>query len=873
MRSPSPVAKANADVIAWMQRFEARLRLTRSGLGAVDGRPRVDRLHQMQRAGATQLSTLIAAFWAQPPASRIATQPAYLSALLTLKLFADDVYIEAAEEARQPKATGAAPSPASVQPIETAYQNTIEAWIVGSPLIDPNTFKGNEQFLPKIQNMIDFSQFRNISTPTRLTAIGKTPPLERARAVIQQEIREIIAAKDKSSISNEANHLLGVVFLLAQLELKLRWENDQTRQSDVDSWYQAALRPVQVIAADVLGAFDAAQRDAIVGDSAAEAERLLTARDLAVLDMATHHSLRRQETRTLLTFFDKQNKTGRFAYQDTAFGVNRVKETLFAYVARSNPDDQANREALSVASVHARESELSGKNVRVFGAIDRSRTKLIDELTRSTLVVTNAQGMTGLTGAGADRRVIVEGRLTGSGSSLALAAITVVPHSEGYRALVGFPLEFAQTDERGNLDQLPAWRRLTAALQRAAVREHRDRELGVFSVAETLAGQREFVTGLLHHEEIRKTFASSLKTNLDLDLQDVRVRTSVWSVLFKEFARAGNHNAIRLLIAYVQRYLALFTRHTYFNLRDSGTSYLSSNWPTDLTNRKLQDCGVYAVQTAYDLFRAVQGTRSLSLEFRFVTFLNHLCLVVYFDNAAFLVNNATIHLPVDVVPSGTPTADQRIAAAFAWAEVAFTTVYDVDHIIFLAVVPRLSLDTNRSDAEFKHRIWKMYQDSQGWGTTNDETIAADYFRAISLFDASSKLLAERLKRLASGHQAAAADWNDATTRGLELYALAEKLSDAQNFIFFNDAFTRKKPIPAIGFAIRPPADSGRLRLATPHAGRPATLPMYQLGELLSQRKRRGQTLTADQEALAQKPRGKEHVTELTAKLRTAAARP
>jgi hypothetical protein len=852
-----------------MRRFEAHLRSTRSGLGAVDGRPRVDRLLQVQRSGGALLSKLVSVFWAQPPASRTATLPAYLSALLTVKLFADDVYIEAAEEARQPRAKGA-PSPASVRPIETAYQDTIEAWIVGSPLIDPNTFKGNEQFLPKIQNAIDFPQIRTISAAAAAVG-GKTPPLDRARTVIQQEIKQISAAKDKSSISSEASHLLGVVFLLAQLELKLRWENDQTRQSDVDSWYQAALRPVQVIASDVLGTFDAALRGAIVAGSAAVAERLLTARDLAVLDMATHHSLRRQETRTLLTFFEKENKTGRFAYQDTAIGVNRVKETLFAYVARPNPDDQPNREALSVAAVHARESELSGKDVKVFGAIDRARSKLTDELTKSTLVVTDVQGM--LTGAGADRRVIAEGRLTGSGSSLALAATSVIPHSEGYRALVGFPLEFGQTDERGNLDQLPSWRRLTDALQRAAVREHRDREEGVFSVAETLAGQREFVTGLLQHEEIRKAFASSLKKKLDLDLQDVKVRTSVWAVLFREFARAGNRDAIRLLIAYVQRYLALFTKHTYFNLRDSGTSYLSSDWPTDLTNRKLHDCGVYAVQTAYDLFRAVQGTPSLTLEFRFVTFLNHLCLVVYFDNAAFLVNNATIHLPKDVVPSGTPTADQRIAAAFAWAEVAFTTVYDVDYIVFLAVVPRLSLDTNRSDADFKHRIWQMYLDSQGWGIKNDEAIAADYFRGISLFDASSKLLAERLKRLAGGRRAPAGDWNDATTQALELYDLAEKMSDAQNFVFFNDAFTKKKPIPAIGFSIRPPVGPASLRPAAPPAGSPPTLPMYQLGELLSQRKRRGQALTADQDRLAQKPRGKQHVTELTARLRKATAKP
>jgi len=864
MSNASQVRDKDHELIRWMSRVEQQIASLRSGLGGVDGGLRVDRLMRMQKACQAFLGKLISVFWAQDQNSRASLLAAYLSALIAFKLFCDDVYIEAVEEARQPKNRGDAPSPNSIKPIEDLYRQTIEDWIVGSPLINPATFKDNHGFLPKISNMINLPYLRKMAIDP-FTITMKSNPRQAAKDAVKSDLQRIRGSSTQDArVSTSTDHLLGVVFLLAQLEIKLRWENDQTRQSDVDGWYEAALRPVKVIADEVLGIFDDALRAAVLAGKNEEADRLLSARHLTVNDMATRYSLRRQETRVLLSFFEKQNKTGRFAYQDIVEGVNRVKETLFAYVGRPNPDNQANRAALSVADVRAKEVALAGMNVKVFGLINSSGTKLTDEMTKSPIAIGAERDVRARGTIGIARRVIVEGSLTGLGKTLEIEATSIVPHSEGYRALVGFPLRFAQTDRKGNLEQLPLWRRSTDASQRAAVREIREEEEGVFSVAETLAGQRELVTDLLRHEEVRKAFATSLKKGKNLNLQNTEVRVKVWSVLFKELAKNGNRSAVRVLIAYLQRYLALFTRHSYFNLRDSGTPYVDSKWPTDLTNRKLHDCGVYAVQAAYDLFRAVAGTPNLTLEFRFLTFLNHMCLIVFFDNAAFLVNNAKVYPPGDIKPQGTPTDDEKVAAAFQWGGLAFTTVYDVSHMLFLAVLPQLSVKTNRSDADFKKAIWKTFLDSQGWGISNNAAIAGDYFKGIALFDANSIALAGRLKGLKSGNQASADDWNAATTLALDLYKLGEAMSEFKNFVFFNTDFVKNKPIPAIGFAVdREVVSSGGSR----------TLPMYDLAELLSQRKKSGQRLTADQNTLARKLTGFDHVSELTERFRKAAAKP
>ena len=98
-------ATPGSDLIRWMQQFEAHIasQQVRGRLGSITGSPRVKTLRQLQNSAQRLLRALSTSFWAQDAGTRQVVQSAYLSALVTVKLFADDVYIETIEEARQPK--------------------------------------------------------------------------------------------------------------------------------------------------------------------------------------------------------------------------------------------------------------------------------------------------------------------------------------------------------------------------------------------------------------------------------------------------------------------------------------------------------------------------------------------------------------------------------------------------------------------------------------------------------------------------------------------------------------------------------------------------------------------------------------------------
>jgi hypothetical protein len=158
------------------------------------------------------------------------------------------------------------------------------------------------------------------------------------------------------------------------------------------------------------------------------------------------------------------------------------------------------------------------------------------------------------------------------------------------------------------------------------------------------------------------------------------------------------------------------------------------------------------------------------------------------------------------------------------------------------------------------------------GIANDPTIAGQYFEAIALFNKASTVLAAQVNTLRS-QAAAAMAWDDATTRALALYTLAEKMVEAKNFVFFNPALTKRPLAVKVGSGVRGPRDPKQLKSKTkPPPDEKRKLPMYELGELLVQRGRTTK-LTPDQDTLAKKLRGTDHTDDLTARFNQAAAKP
>jgi hypothetical protein len=314
-------------------------------------------------------------------------------------------------------------------------------------------------------------------------------------------------------------------------------------------------------------------------------------------------------------------------------------------------------------------------------------------------------------------------------------------------------------------------------------------------------------------------------------------------------------------------------------VRDSGTPYLRSKWPTDLTGRHFYDCGVYAVETAYDLFCAIHNVWGLTLEFKFLTFLNHLCMIAHFGDHSFLVNNALITPPAkneDIISSKKRVktitltkVQEKIVTAFSLGKRAFATVYNVTYAMFIAVLPPLSVDTNRSEVTFKADIWKLYLNSQGWGISNQEDVARHYFDNIQLFNKDSIRLAfmiMKLRKLPGNQKETVELWKEATKIALDLHDLGESMTQRSNFVFFNKALTNAKPAARVGFNVR----EDEISKAT---NTTETLPMYELNEMLKKRKRNGQTLTLEQEKLIQRKIGDDHVSELSDRLESPKVRP
>jgi hypothetical protein len=835
-----------AAVRAWMSDAERWLQAAaqRAVSTSAPGPGALALLTNAQHGVRRMLGLLIAMYWRQGGATRAALIDSYLDALHTAKLVADDVFIEARHAARQVRDTTAEAT------VTATYVEFIEAWIKGSPLLNPKTQLGNEWFIPTVRNHLAYPWLRDY----RFDDLATDLPVFRNRVegTVRGEVARLVTPGDASSqLSAETTHLLGLLFLRAQLDLHRRWLFDMTNRPWVDSWYRGALTTVDSLRRDVLDAVAVHARQALVdGDPSAE-PRLGVAHGRYIEVLATRYSMH-TETGMLFTFFVRQHARGKFASEDAAVGVNSVTEMISAYAGRPDPDNQDARSARSVEDLLANGVDFIGTRVRAFGLLDTVRMQVASELRptqRIGVIAAPSQLLGFLNKPKADRRVLVDGVLTQRAKKFELVNATLLPHSNAYVAGVGFPLRTGQPFGEP-LRLLPSWRRIGPGIQAELAAEQDTK-----SVADIVCGQQQLVTDLLHHEKVREAFHLALRRSArhTLDLQHTPTRTRLWKVLFAEFMNASPERALDELFMLMRRYLTFYTRHTYFNLRDSGPNYVTSKWPTDLTGSAFHDCGVYAVRTAYDIYHAVNPA-GVRVEYRFVTFLNHVCLVGMTDDRAFLVNNDKIEGPRPIRRSGgSATEGDKVEACFRWAEQAYADVYDVDFTIFPAVVPTLAVATNQAEPAFRTAVMSTYLNSIGWSVASP--VAARYFGWIEEFDERSRQLYRLLAdRSLTGEANHSQKMTDATDLARRLYGLACAVADKNNFVI-EPQFAAAKGIPAVGFANR----------AKPTVPGVNSLPMYDLVDLL--RTRGG--LTKTQAALIRNPVRLDHARVLTTAFRDA----
>jgi hypothetical protein len=218
------------------------------------------------------------------------------------------------------------------------------------------------------------------------------------------------------------------------------------------------------------------------------------------------------------------------------------------------------------------------------------------------------------------------------------------------------------------------------------------------NLQQALMAQADFQAELGRVAEVRDAFGDR-----PIDLTDQATRQRVWLIMFRSFKAAGP-SPLRPLMSLIGRYLRAFTVHTTYNVRDWGVSYLDSTMPTDLAGRTEQDCGVYALTVAWDVYQtAKRGDSSLEVTFDLVTMLEHVTLIIT-DRAAsefYMVNNDAISGPL----TGQP--DRELSKAYGGVRQ-----------LGYAVGPSVPVgvgSTKDSARTFHDRAWTRYQAATDWG--------------------------------------------------------------------------------------------------------------------------------------------------------------
>jgi hypothetical protein len=169
------------------------------------------------------------------------------------------------------------------------------------------------------------------------------------------------------------------------------------------------------------------------------------------------------------------------------------------------------------------------------------------------------------------------------------------------------------------------------------------------------------------------------------------------------FQKAGT-GALGSLMALAGRYLAAYTIHTKYNVRDWGINYLDSKMPTDLAGRAEQDCGVYALTVAWDVYKALKASApKMDVTFELYAMLEHVTLVITDKGSGefYVVNNNN----VSAAKTGDPLA-----------EVA--PHYGAVRGLPYTVGPAMEVDlgsTKDPQRRFHDQVWQRYLASADWG--------------------------------------------------------------------------------------------------------------------------------------------------------------
>jgi hypothetical protein len=841
---PSDAVKAYQ---RWFDDLETRLQNIRRGFDVKQPKRNVDRLSL--KGVSIRLDDGAQRYWSLDQPIRTSLAPRFVRYLATIKLLADDVFVESVAALESKRGTQAEVD------VGKQYAEVVERLIRYSPylftrpaldatklpLFVPRNAAG-ERISPVLRRPL-VSTF----SPALDPLMGPWVSSIAAHFAREIEVRlgGVIGSKTADfALDERETHLLGMYFLIIQLYLGHLYQTGEPIFPG-DYWYELAGEAITELRTRVLGLHTTLERASRLAGNDALAATLASAGADLIDVLARTYSLRSVETSSMWAFQNRRlvkgGKQEIFLESRVLVGVNGKRETLMSYLGRPNPDADENLEPISVDLLLERRDRIAaasakGETVVVFGTIHARRNRLLSLATDASVEFEIASGHERDVDLAEPRAargigVVLEGRLDIVAGAPQLVVSKLTWYANAYQADVGFPIR--RTPGPGPLGLRPDWRTETEALRAAARLEQR-----LDSIPVTLVGQDRLVLDLLGHQEIRTALGKRAAKLTALDLHDQKVRAIVWPGLFAKLHKADVKTSIARLLEQLQRFLTHFTRHTLWNLRDEGTPYFDTIWPLSISGKALHDCGVYSLMTASDLYRSVAKVAGVHIDFGFVTFLNHIALVGYAGDESFFVNNDLISgpQPMPKLAAGASAAEQRANFALnAWGPEGFVTVYQVTYAVALVRVPIETISSAAGDGTFKARMWARYQVFAKWWGLQPPPVADNYHKAIAEFDKGMK----QLDRLLDGKTAAQlADptsdlMKDAASRAKRLFAIADDLALPTNF----GQRTKEKIREASTMGVIHPLAS-----KTP-------IGLYRTVQLMLAAKQAGRTLTQDQQDL------------------------
>ncbi|WP_299222282.1 DUF4157 domain-containing protein [uncultured Aquimarina sp.] len=135
------------------------------------------------------------------------------------------------------------------------------------------------------------------------------------------------------------------------------------------------------------------------------------------------------------------------------------------------------------------------------------------------------------------------------------------------------------------------------------------------------------ITNLVDFYERDKTIVELFKTKHSRtpDIHNISDRKLFWNLKYDHLItnKSSKEDAIQVLIDDIKNYLRAFSIHTFYNIPDTKKDIISGDYPESITGQALKDCGIFAMQTAYEL--SLIRTKA-NIDFYFVWVPNHVYL-------------------------------------------------------------------------------------------------------------------------------------------------------------------------------------------------------------------------------------------------------